>query len=354
MEALVNQWMTKITFTLLALSLMFVFEGSALAKKSGKKGPVDSLRFHTSQGWSAPISKVADDRMSINLRFRKAPANAEEVLAKQLTERKRRIFTQIAVREESKFTHIDLQLARPLASLKRKKFMKKSWRVRVQLKASKAVQVPSYASVISDDFARIVMEEAEESLWNGDADCSPFKALAAEKTEWSKYMKLAVAECIQAKGYTKKSRKLALRILRNAEKEPALAMLTALRLKKWKRQKAIMLPKVTFDWNTLPAPLAQELGLRLARYYFARNLHKAADYLTHAANAGEFSPRLLNDAHQIRFDVLQRLLAEGNYAAEGKSPWTTALSIVDAFPLPSTTHPTHAGTTRAAAAPSRA
>ena len=55
--------------------------------------------------------------------------------------------------------------------MKRKKYLNKNWLVRVELKPSGTIDVPSYATLFPEGLERIVAEETERSMEEGEPDC---------------------------------------------------------------------------------------------------------------------------------------------------------------------------------------
>lgn len=326
---------------LAAVILLVTGEGLALAASKGPTGPAQTLRFRAADGWGAPGVQVSDDRSELTLRFRKAPKKPEISLNAQLTEKARRVFTGVEIQEDGKRTIVHLQLARPIGKLKRKKYLGKNWLIRVQLKGATKIGVPSYSSVFPQGLERIVAEETERSLRENEPDCGGMNVLRKEASPWSLYATLLYAECLQERRKYKDARKMARRTISQATPESALGMLTALRVNQWKKQKSYPLQFQKITWNTLPSPLAQELGLRLAQRTYSRDLEQAAQYFLEATRAGPLDSALMNDAQTLRFDILQRSLVLENHPL--------SLALADSLQIPASEHPAYAGIVRATA-----
>jgi len=335
--------MRKSSLGILLLVILFTGVGEAVALAGSKdaSGPTHVLRFRQAEGWGAPSVKVSDDRFTLTLGFRSTPKDPVMVLDRMLTERSRRVFSHAQVREGENRTFLDLQLSRPLKTMKRRKYLEKNWLVRVELKPFPSIDIPSYASIFPEGLEQIVVEETERSMEEGDSDCGGVNVLREDNASWNLYAGLIHAECLQSDRKFKDARKMARRVIREASPESPLGLLMSLRINQWKKQEAYPVQIGNITWSTLPAPLAQELGLRLAQRTYSRDLERAVGYFLGATSAGSMDETLLDTAQSIRFDLIQRSLDAG------LNPLT--LSLADALPLPKTNHPSYRGTARACA-----
>ena len=300
--------MRKSSLGILLLVILFTGIGETVALAGSKEptGPAHVLRFRQSDGWGAPGIKVSDNRLRLTIAFRTAPEKPMRSLDRILTGRSRRIFSHVQVRHENNRTYVDLELSRPLHKMKRKKYLKKNWLVRVELKPSGVIEVPSYASMFPEGLERIVAEETERSLVEADPDCGGINVLR-EDTFWTQYAELMYAECLQQDGKHKDARKAAKRLIRDASPQSPIGMLTALRINQWKGQKAYRVEITDITWSTLPAPVAQELGLRLAQRTYSRDLERAIGYFLGATSAGTLDPALETQGQSIRFDLFSEV-----------------------------------------------
>jgi len=326
---------------LMIVGIMFVGDNLAAAATQKASGPSQVLRFRNADGWGAPSVRVSDDKLSVTLGFRSTPERINDALDKLLTERARRVISHAQLRTKGKRTFVDLQLSRPLQKFKRKRYLKKNWLVRLELKSSEAIPRPSYASVFPDGLERIVAEETERSMAEGDPDCGGMNVLRKEDAAWSLFATMMYAQCLQNDRKYKDARKMMKRVIREAAPESPLGILAALRLNSWKRQKRFRVGSGSINWNTLPGPLAQELGLRLAQKTFSRDLSKATDYFLEAMKAGTLDQTLMNRAQSLRFDLIQRVVDSGNF--------DMAKKLGDSLELPSKDHPAFRGVSRAIA-----
>jgi len=335
--------MRKSSLGILLLVILFTGVGEAVALAGSKDatGPTHVLRFRNAEGWGAPSVKVSDDRFTLTLGFRSTPKDPVMVLDRILTERSRRVFSHAQVRQGENRTFVDLQLSRPLKAMKRKKYLKNNWLVRVELKPFSSIEVPSYASVFPEGLEQIVVEETERSMEEGESDCGGVNVLREDNASWHLYAGLLYAECLQSDRKFKDARKIARRVIREASPESPLGLLMSLRINQWKRQKAYPVEIGNITWSTLPAPMAQELGLRLAQRTYSRDLERAVEYFLGATSAGPMNEILLDTAQSIRFDLIQRSLDAGLSSL--------TLTLADALPLPRENHPSYKGTARACA-----
>lgn len=297
------------------------------------------LRFRDRDGWSAPSIKKSRDDRTITLRFRRAPKNPLVSLNRELTERKRTVFAHAEVTRRGKGAEVRLTLTRRAAKVTRKKYMRKNSLIMVSLRSNYAIPSPSYTSMLPLQFEKLVLEEVESTLQTSNPGCEVLEAMLEEKVQGGPWIELKLVDCLQWKRQYKAARERAIRLIRRSTTPAPVALLTALRLNEWPRQRPLPVnarvnPETA---NQLPRGIAQEIALRQTRYALRKNNHASAITWMKTVQ-GEVEATLLNAAHNLRARVLPHAVSAGNTE--------DLIAIIDGFAMPPTDHPASAQTRR--------
>ena len=317
---------------LLSAMLVLVASTAVARDKTPRGAGLDgSLVFESRDGWSGGALRYSPASEVLVLKFKRGAKDPVGSLAPHLGPVERRVFSRVeAVPNEGGSMTVRVHVERRGYKARLRTDRRRGGIVlEVELPAVEELGVVSYAELLPARAERAILAEVEADMADGKASCRPLAALRRTAEPWGAWAALRLADCLRLSGERGGSVGLALDLAGNPDVPQAVSALASLRLEEWALNlQSAMEPRISPDVvANLPLPVAQELGLRLARTLAIRGRTPAAAAALQAVSRlGDF-PIELEPAFQTLRLMLMHQLAE-------EEAWLDASRLYLRYPLP--------------------